>query len=63
MSSLLESEAQLVSRAQEIGLPPATIQAIKEAGVTNLSGLASVVSQPGQALATADFDHFLTSLG
>lgn len=59
MSLLLESEAQFVARAREIGLSTETVQAVKDAGANTLSSLAFAVGQPGQPIATQEVDNFL----
>ena len=42
MSLLLDSEAQVASRAREVGLTPAVVESLKDAGVNHLSALAFV---------------------
>lgn len=59
MSLLLDSEAQFASRAREVGLTPAVVESLKDAGVNHLSALAFAVGQPGQPLAVAEVDTFL----
>ena len=59
MTSLLDSTAHFNERCTRLGLTPAFVTALGNAGVTCLSRLAFVVGQPGQAIQNADVDNFL----
>ena len=59
MSLLVESEAQFLSRAKEVGLNDQVAQDLKRAGAGTLSKLAFAVGQPGQPIAPQEVDTFL----
>ena len=58
MTTILESEAYLKQRAEEIGISEGSIKALVEHGVKKLSTLAFAHGQPGQAINQGDFEAF-----
>lgn len=50
MSILIDSQAQLDSRANEIGVPPAVLTSLKNNGLDTMSKMAYWVGQPGAPL-------------
>lgn len=64
MTSLVDSSAQYELRLRELGFDTPFTDALKAAGVRNLSNLAFTVGQPGQPLADNVVTNFLqTALG
>lgn len=59
MTSLIDSNAQLVHQLREMRFTQASIDAIEAYGVTTLSQLAFAVGQPGQAIQDQAVDAFL----
>ena len=64
MTSLVDSSAQYELRLRELGFDTPFTDALKAAGVRNLTNLAFTVGQPGQRLADNVVTNFLqTALG
>ncbi|MCV6575195.1 MAG: hypothetical protein OIF58_05620 [Cohaesibacter sp.] len=62
MSILIDSEAQLDSRANEIGVPPTVLLALKNNGLVTMSKMAYWVGQPGSPLDESALVRELQSL-
>ena len=62
MTSPVDSAPYFVQRAEEISLGRRVSDALKAKGVTTLAQLAFCVGQPGQVLASADFESWSESI-
>ena len=58
MTSLLDSEAQFLQRASELGIPDAAAQAIKRHGLATLNRYGFAHGQPGQPIEESAFNGF-----
>ena len=62
MTSPVDSAPYFIQRAEEISLGRRVSDALKAKGVTTLAQLAFCVGQPGQVLASAEFDSWSESI-
>ena len=60
MTSLLDSTAHFSERCTRLGLAPAFVTALKNAGIESLSRIAFIIGQPGQPILNQDVDDFIT---
>ena len=56
MTSLLDSTAHFSDRCTRLGLAPAFVTALKNAGIESLSRIAFIIGQPGQPILNQDVD-------
>ena len=62
MTSLLDSEAQFLQRAAELGIPDTAAQSFKGQGLATLNRYGFAHGQPGQPIDEAAFNAFFESI-
>ena len=62
MTSILDSEAYLLNRTEEVGLSERGRQSLLDAGYSTLGRLALGVGQPGVPVPEQEFNRFATNL-
>ena len=62
MTSLLDSEAQFLQRAAELGIPDTAAQSFKGQGLATLNRYGFAHGQPGQPIDEAAFNTFFESI-
>lgn len=58
MAGLVDSEAHFEARANEYGVPPAFLQALRREGITTVGHLAFAVFRPGAEFNEREFDNW-----
>ena len=62
MTSIVDSEAQFDLRLEQVRVPAALRQALKNSGVSTISALAYAYGQPGQQIVAEDFHNWVRQL-
>lgn len=62
MTSIVDSEAQFDLRLEQVRVPVALRQALKNSGVSTISALAYAYGQPGQQIVAEDFHNWVRQL-
>lgn len=62
MTSIVDSEAQFDLRLEQVRVPVALRQALKNSGVSTISAVAYAYGQPGQQIVAEDFHNWVRQL-